>query len=655
MKLPLIKSSNINHPKLINNNIKIVDDNKKQKDTNPKSLISRIKEIQEIRIFLSQNFNAYDVDENFIKDMELEYAEQFLNKLEILPTKILINKILAIKPLEKCDFYLTSEMIKSNDGEKPAKIVHIYPNSNDKKIKKKLNQSEDDKQNSARNYLKKEIESVIKPKQNNENKILKEKIATIKKNNKSENDNLIYNKENIDEIFNTNYDNIEELKLFSQKNSVNMDLSFDNIKKKYIIIKKIGEFKDEPNNFNFKAKFYNISNSVSSKKTILEDPKYKVDMTELSELNEDIIKEITTPIDVQLEEIMTDINYILDNFPFDKFINIEEDFGFKNKNSPNKNHENRRAKSQGSNKLYKIHLERQEDIIKICKIFHSMDFYRLVCITLNLIYWIIFGNQNEVQVDINTKEYLYLKLLTQIDLINSNIKDIKLLSNIFIPLEIIIIRIEVDNYLSRKFIHLFNEKNLKNKEDTMIKVNNLITEIFDKHGYMNSFETICGTRKELNTKFMKNLLPRFKKQIFGTSNMLEQLFNKDKINLTKSNIENIKQRQEFILGPKVDFFNAYLNKINNKLKRRNLPPIFTLSNNNIKIIPIKTENTIDNKNQDEFNLILENTNDIKNNERYESLEGYMDKSIHKFKKAFRTPKIKYKNLFTKTEVDSNHK
>ena len=595
------------------------------------------------------------MDENFIKDMELEYAEQFLNKLEILPTKILINKILTLKPLEKCDFYLTSEIIKSNDGEKLAKIVHIYPNSNEKKIKKKLNQSEDDKQNGSRNYLKKDIESVIKPKQNNENKILKEKIATIKKNNKSENENLIYNKENIDEIFSTNYDNIEELKLFSQKNSVNMDLSFDNIKKKYIIIKKIGEFKGEPNNFNLKAKFYNISNSVSSKKNILEDPKYKVDMTDLNELNEDIIKEITTPIDVQLEEIMTDINYILDNFPFDKFINIEEDFGLKNENSPNKNHENRRAKSQGSNKLYKINLEHQEDIIKICKIFHSMDFYRLVCITLNLIYWIIFGNQNEVQVDINTKEYLYLKLLTQIDLINSNFKDVKILSTIFIPLEIVIIRIEVDNYLSRKFIHLFNEINSINKENIMVKVNNFITEIFDKHGYMNSFETVCGTRKELNTKFMKNLLPRFKKQIFGTSNMLEQLFNKDKINLTKSNIEGIKQRQEFILGPKVEFFNAYLNKINNRLKRRNLPPIFTLSNNNIKNVPIKTENIIDNKNKDEFNLFLESTNDIKNNGRYESLESYMDKSIYKFKKAFRTPTIKYKNLFTKTEVDSDNK
>ena len=652
MKLPLIKSSNINSPKLLNNKFKIVDDIKKPKDNRQESFLKRIKEIQEIKIFLSQNFNAYDVDENFIKDMEIEYAEQYLNKLEMLPTKHLIKKILTLRPLEKCDFYLTSEVVKSNEGDKQAKIVHIYPNTVETN-KKKLNQSEDEKQISARNYLKKNIESVINPKPKDENKVLKDKIASIKKNNKSENDNMIYNKENIDEIFTKNYDDMEELKLFSQKNTVNVDLSFDNIKKKYIIIKKLGEFRDDSSNINFKAKFYNISNSTSSKKNILDDPKYVVDITELNNLNEDIINEVTNPIDVQLEAIMTDINFILDNFPMDKFINIEEDFGLnsKNKNSPKNGEYSRRSKSQGSNKLFRINLDKQEDIIKVCKIFHSMDFYRLVCITLNLIYWITFGNQNNIKIDINTKEYLYLKLLSQIDLINSKLQDIKLLSKIFIPLEIIIIRIEVDNYLSRKFIHLFDETNPKDKEKIMIKVNNLITEIFDKHGYMNSFETICGTQKELNTKFMKNQLPRFKKQIFGTSNMLEQLFNKDKIDINKDNMEDIKQRQEFIMGPKVDFFNSYLKKINKKLKKRNLAPIFTISNNNnIKNIPNKTEDIIDKKTINEFNLVINNDNNIKDNERYESLENYMDNSINRFKKSFRIPKLKYKSLFTKTEI-----
>ena len=652
MKLPLIKSSNITSHKLITNKYKITEDNSKAKDNKQKLISTRLNEVQEIKIYLSQNFNAYDVDQNFIKDMEIEYAEQYLNKLEILPTKYLVNKLLSLRPLEKCDFYLTTESILTNEGEKTTKIVHIYPSNNNKNSvkKKNLNQSEGDKSNSGRNYLKKNIESIIKLKPKNENKVLKERIALIKKNNKIENENLIYHKENIDEIFSSNYDDMEELKLFSQKNPVKVDLSFENIKKKYVITKKIGELREDNDKINFKAKFYNISNSISSQKNVLENPKYKVDMTELDNLNEDIIKEITTPIDIKLEAIMTDINYIIDNFPMDNFINIDEDFLLKNK-SIKTNESTRRSKSQGGNKLYKINLDKQEDLLKIYKVFHSMDFYRLVCLTLNLIYWVIFGNQNDIQIDINTKEYLYLKLLNQIDLINSKLVDIKLLSKIFIPLEIIIIRIEVDNYLSRKFVHLFDEYTKKNKENIMIKVNNLITEIFDKHGYMNTFETICGTRNDFNNKFMKNLMPRFRKRIFDTSNMLEQLFNKDKIVIKKDNMENIKERQEFILGPKVDFFNSYLNRINYKLKKRNLAPIFTISNNNtaIKNERMKTEEIFDKKNKEEFNLALKTSNS-KDNERYENLESYMEQSIKKFQGVFRTSKLKYKDLVGETEI-----
>ena len=652
MKLPLIKSSNITSHKLITNKYKITEDNSKAKDNKQKLISTRLNEVQEIKIYLSQNFNAYDVDQNFIKDMEIEYAEQYLNKLEILPTKYLVNKLLSLRPLEKCDFYLTTESILTNEGEKTTKIVHIYPSNNNKNSvkKKNLNQSEGDKSNSGRNYLKKNIESIIKLKPKNENKVLKERIALIKKNNKIENENLIYHKENIDEIFSSNYDDMEELKLFSQKNPVKVDLSFENIKKKYVITKKIGELREDNDKINFKAKFYNISNSISSQKNVLENPKYKVDMTELDNLNEDIIKEITTTIDIKLEAIMTDINYIIDNFPMDNFINIDEDFLLKNK-SIKTNESTRRSKSQGGNKLYKINLDKQEDLLKIYKVFHSMDFYRLVCLTLNLIYWVIFGNQNDIQIDINTKEYLYLKILNQIDLINSKLVDIKLLSKIFIPLEIIIIRIEVDNYLSRKFVHLFDEYTKKNKENIMIKVNNLITEIFDKHGYMNTFETICGTRNDFNNKFMKNLMPRFRKRIFDTSNMLEQLFNKDKIVIEKDNMENIKERQEFILGPKVDFFNSYLHRINYKLKKRNLAPIFTISNNNtaIKNERMKTEEIFDKKNKEEFNLALKTSNS-KDNERYENLESYMDQSIKKFQGVFRTSKLKYKDLVGETEI-----
>ena len=51
MKLPLIKSANVNQNKLITNKYKIIDENKKQKDSKEESLASKLKEIQEIKIY----------------------------------------------------------------------------------------------------------------------------------------------------------------------------------------------------------------------------------------------------------------------------------------------------------------------------------------------------------------------------------------------------------------------------------------------------------------------------------------------------------------------------------------------------------------------------------------------------------------------------
>ena len=658
MKLPLIKSSSVSSPKLlINNKYKIVSDNSPSKEPKIDSFANKLNEVKEITIYLTQKFNAYDVDEAFIRDMELEYAEQYLNKLEMLPTKKLINKLLTLKPLEKCDFYLANETIVKNGQKEQLKIINIYPPSTQRdgrghKSPKNLEHDVNNKQKNFQKYLSKNIKSIVKLKIDDESKKLKEKIVSIKKNNKSDNNNLIYHKERIDEIFNKEMDDLAELKLFSKKNSINVDLSFENIKKKYIIIKKIEDYKKNERIYSCKGKFYSISSSISGQKNLLNDPKYAFDITEIKNLNDNIIKEVMEPLDVQIEIVMKDMNYILDNFPMDKFISIDDDLNiYKNKNNNNPQHYPKRSNSQSNNILYKLSLDRQEDAVKILKVFHSMDFYRLVCLTLNLVYWIVFGNQNNIQIDQNTKEYLYLKLLNQIDIINSKISNMKLLSKIFIPLEIIIIRIEIENYLNRKYILLFDEKNPKNKEKIMIKVNNVITEIFDKHGYMNSFETICGTRDDLSRKISNNYLPRFKNKIFATGNMIEQLFNNDKSTISKNSIEDAKERQEFLLGPKVDFFHSYLNRINNNLKKRNLAPIFLLSNkkqiNNIKS---DDEDIVDKHHKKDLYLSLENDNKIQFNQRYINVEKYMNNSLKKLKGAFLKPIHNSKSTISKTEA-----
>jgi hypothetical protein len=268
MKLPSIKSTGTKSTKLlINSKYKILPESSPSKDHKIETFVKRLNDVPEIQIYLTRNFNAYDIDEAFIKDMEMEYAEQYLNKLEMLPTKNLINRILNLRPLEKCDFYLSNESILNNGVEKQMKLVHIYPNSQTHNSKKRLD-TEGSKPNNLKKYLSENIQSAIKMKKSNENKQLKEKIISIKKNNKNELDKLIYNKDKIDAIINKDLDDIAELKLYSQKNSVNVDLSFENIKKKYIIIKKIEDYQTNEKIFNCKGKFYNISNSISGQKNL---------------------------------------------------------------------------------------------------------------------------------------------------------------------------------------------------------------------------------------------------------------------------------------------------------------------------------------------------------------------------------------------------
>ena len=590
MKLPLINSASKvrTSTSLIQpNKYKIVETDSNKQNEHFKKLLDDIKEI---KIHLNKNFSTYDIDEPFIKDLENEYAEQCLIKMEMLPTKFLIRKVLKLRPLEQCDFFLSNETEKNNNNEKLLKVIHIYPSAceaNKNKFKNLL-KSENNKSFNSPKKPKKNIESLIHIRQEDENKELKEKIASIKKN-KKDIDNLIYNKEKIDQILTEGYDNIAELKLYSQKHPVHVVLTPENIRKKYIIVKKLGGEKSSRNGnrvYNCSEKFYNISNFASRQKSVLSDPQYVFDMTSIDNLTDEIIQEVMEPVDIQMELIMKDINYILDNFPLDEFINIDD----KNNNVYRYNTESNKDK----NLIYKINLDKKDGIVKVCKIFHSMDFYRIVCLTLNLIYWIVFSKDNEIQIDENTKEYLYLKLLSQLREMDNKLSDMKLLYKIFVPLEIIFIRIECDNFYSNKFKKLF--ENPKNKERIMVIINNLITEIFDKHGYMNTFETVCGQYQKKRAENSPS--SSFKSKIFGTSNILEQLFRNDTHNIMSKKVEDIEERQKFIMGAKVGFFNQYLTKANEKLKKRNLEPLFNV--NNSTKIP-KIQNVENNNNGEEKN------------------------------------------------------
>ena len=197
------------------------------------------------------------------------------------------------------------------------------------------------------------------------------------------------------------------------------------------------------------------------RKNILNNPKYVFPVNNVDNLTKEILKEIDEPMETQVEVIIKDMNYILDNFPINDFINI------------GKNKEKEKVGDENPNFLYKINLDEYNDILMVLKILNSPPIFRLVGLTLNLIYWIVFGSRNNIQIDNNTKQLIYLKILKEIEILVDNIKNTKILYEVFLPLLIIMIRIEADVYFSRKFVNLF--KNKENKKRSMSLINEVIT------------------------------------------------------------------------------------------------------------------------------------------------------------------------------------
>lgn len=610
MKLPNIEKSNPQMSKnkknhsLIKQKYKIV--NNEESVFKLDTFINKMKEVKELKIYLKENFNKQEIDDVFMKDIELEYAEQFLMKMKVYPTKEMIRKILKLSPLKLCDFELHNEFIYVNEKEKYIKVIHIFPvygrkeknfktiniNPNKRKsiiinnlndisknqnyttsesnlIFEKLNLKRNPIKNLSRDIKNRTNFNSIETSPGQKVKNIKSFFGTgdhfanrkginiLRRTNFQVNTNrdFLYNKERIDEIFNKDRENVLNVLLFSnQKSSMKVDLSPENIKEKYI--------SSEPNwstqTMENKGKLSRISKSILTSKNVLNNEKYFFNLVDLDKLTTEIMEEVNEPLNIQVELVIKDLNYILEYFPLEEFVEIKRNENLKMD-----------IRSDFTNR---INVNNREDLLKILKIINSLDSCRVIGLCVNLIYWIIFGGNANIQVDSNTKELIYLKLMKEWESIENKFNNKNLFYKVFVPLFIIIMRIEIENIFRRKYINLFKSK--KNETEVLKRTNAVISEIFDKHGYMNSFSIFYGKQSEFNKKIKKNYMPRYKNKLFATSNFMDILFRNENDNLRSNSFENIREKQSFIFNHKVDYFNYYLNKINSGLVKRNLEPIF---------------------------------------------------------------------------------
>lgn len=634
MKLPNIEQSNQNMSKnkkshsLIKQKFKII--NNEESVFKLDTFINKMKEVKELKIYLKENFSKQEIDDAFMKDIELEYAEQFLLKMKIYPTKEMIRKILKLSPLKLCDFELHNEFIHVNEKEKYIKVIHIFPvygrkdknfktlqninpnkrqsiiinNPNDVSKNQNFTESESnlifEKLNLKRNQIKHFSRDIknrtnfhsieTSPGQNVKNIrnffdtgdhfTNRKGINILRRTNFQINPNrdLLYNKERVDEIFSKDKENVLNVQLFSnQKSSMKVDLSLENIKDKYILT--------EPNwsaqTLENKGKLSRISKSILTSKNILNNQKYFYNLVDLNKLSTEIMEEVNEPLNIRVELVIKDLNYILEYFPIDEFIEIKKNE--KLNIDLRVDHTNR------------INVNNKEELLKILKTLNSIESCRVIGLCVNLLYWIIFGGNANIQVDSNTKELIYLKLMKEWENIETRFNNKNLFYKVYVPLFIIIMRIEIENIFKRKYIHLFKSK--KNETEVLKRTNAAISEIFDKHGYMNSFSIFYGKQSEFNKKIKKNCIPRYKNKLFATSNFMDILFRNENDNLRSNSFENIRAKQSYILNQKVDYFNYYLNKINSRLAKRNLEPIFKVKlglSKNIKNEKLKKKESLPN-------------------------------------------------------------
>ncbi len=566
--------------------------------------LRKMSKIIEIRIYLKATFHKSDIDDNFIRDLEIEYAEQYLNKMEYIPTKENIKKLLSLKPIEHCDFHLSTENIEVYGSDKQVKVIHIYPNNN--------NLGKQNSKEKLKYFLSNpEFEEVMKKNEKKaKNRKLKEDPIEKIKNNDSKNvDNLIYNKETVDNLFAKARDDILDKQLYSSANmAMNIDLSIENIRKKFIILPSSDDNSSENRIFNTKGKFLNISKVSSNKKNIINSPKYQFPILGVENLDKETIQEVTKPLETPMEVIMKDINYILDNFPIEGLVSIEgnkEEITSKNANNENMH--------------YKISVGTKQELISIYKHLQTQCVYRIVGLTMNLLYWIIFGHVRRIQIDNSTKQCIYIKLLKEIQMAQNCFINKRLYIKIFFPLLIIIIRIEAENMFSRKFKLLFKDE--KNKVKAMNKANDIISEIFDPHCYFNTFTIMSGNAGILKHKTSNSLFPRYKEKVFATSNLVEQMFNNDHRDIenkrTKYENNELENRKNYIMNYKVDFFSDLLERVNMNLKKRNLEPIFSVKKKSInqsvrnkKVYKSEIEKENNNPEEKEVNDRYDNVNVI---------------------------------------------
>jgi hypothetical protein len=508
--------SNVTLP-ILDRKLKYIQDVNGIKDTLGE-FEEKIRKVTDIKIYLKQNFHRSDIDDAFLKNLDLQYATILLETVGIPGNKYNIEKLLKVKPIEKCDFYLTVDNVR----DKSLKLLHIFPNSKNnesKSLKQVLTNKDLDKVINSKTQLNKE---------GKDDKLLA--TGEIKLDDLHQFIHDFIPPAKIAQLIARDKEIVEDKKVTmnyhdSEQSHKEFDLSIEAIRKKYInpFANNLINTKEEVKS-GF-AKFQNMDKVY--KNDIVSNEKFEYPFLDIN-LTKDILREVNRPIEVPLDIIKLDLNYILDNFPIEQLINIEEPMdSAKNKSTFFQNHgldilRNVEKNYAKSNDFYKIKSISKADIQLVYKKLKTDGVYRLISVLVKLIYWIVFAYINRIQIERFEKQKLLFEILSEIYYIEKELGDKKMFDKFFMPILIIIVRIEVEAIFHKRFKNMFSDRD--NRDKAIDKINELITTIFDPNAYFTTFTLLSMDVTKLKHKMNHNLYPKYKNKINATSNFLNQIF-----------------------------------------------------------------------------------------------------------------------------------
>lgn len=154
-------------------------------------------------------------------------------------------------------------------------------------------------------------------------------------------------------------------------------------------------------------------------------------------------------------------------------------------------------------------------------------------------YWTIFGFINRIQVDKFTKQQMLYKILEELHHIEATFKNKIIFEKVFMPILIIIIRIECEALFQKKFKVFFEDK--AHLEIAQERINELITTVFDPNCYFNTFTLLSMDMSKVKHKINHNIYPNYKTKVNATSNYVNQLFTTF---TNQNNVKNLMKGKE---------------------------------------------------------------------------------------------------------------